>query len=91
MAKAVRDLLEAFCNVLYKVLFEAVALFVGERAAREGRMEERGEGRGEEREMRAGNKFLCIWKHHPGVSLMGTLSAPLTPCPTPLHPPLEKC
>lgn len=60
MAKAVRDLLEAFYNVLYKMLFEAVALFVEERATRVGRMEERGGGRGEEREMRAGNKLLCI-------------------------------
>ena len=31
MAKAVRDLLEAFSNVLYKMLLEAVALFMGER------------------------------------------------------------
>lgn len=91
MAKAVRDLLEAFYNVLYKMLFEAVALFMGERA-REGRMEARGGERGEkERKMRAGNKLLCIWKHHPGMSLMGTLSFhPPRPAPTPAHPPLEK-
>ena len=31
MAKAVRDLLEAFHNVLYKMLLEAVALFMEER------------------------------------------------------------
>lgn len=38
MAKAVRDLLEAFYNVLYDTMFEAVALFMGEWG---GRMEER--------------------------------------------------
>lgn len=47
MAKAVRDLLEAFYNVLYKMLFEAVALFMGERA-REGRIEARGRREGRE-------------------------------------------
>lgn len=29
MAEAVRDLLEAFYNVLYDTMFEAVALFMG--------------------------------------------------------------
>lgn len=38
MAEAVRDLLEAFYNVLYDTMFEAVALFMGEWG---GRMEER--------------------------------------------------
>lgn len=38
MAEAVRDLLEAFYNVLYDTMFEAVALFMGELG---GRMEER--------------------------------------------------
>lgn len=89
MTKAVRDLLEAFYNVLYKMLFEAVALFMGERR-REGRRGKKGVERGERREMRAGNKLLCIWKHHPGISLMGTLSQPPPPAPTPAHPPLEK-
>lgn len=38
MAKAVRDLLEAFYNVLYKMLLEAVTLFMEER----GRCGEKG-------------------------------------------------
>lgn len=41
MAKAVQDLLEAFYNVLYKMLCEAVALFM-----EEGRVEEGGGERG---------------------------------------------
>lgn len=44
MGRAVKDLLEAFYNVLYKMLFEAVALFMGERG--------RNGGKGVEREKR---------------------------------------
>lgn len=36
MAEAVRDLLEAFYNVLYDTMFEAVALFMGERGGGDG-------------------------------------------------------
>ena len=44
MAKAVRDLLEAFHNVLYKMLLEAVALFMEERGRDGGEGETEGEG-----------------------------------------------
>lgn len=50
MAKAVRDLLEAFYNVLYKMLFEAEALFMGERGRDGGQgLESGGNKRGESR------------------------------------------
>lgn len=42
MAQAVRDLLEAFYNVLYKMLFEAVAMFIGERGEEKGKRQEKG-------------------------------------------------
>lgn len=43
MTKAVRDLLEAFYNVLYDMMFEAVALFMGERGRDGGKEVEREE------------------------------------------------
>lgn len=41
MAKAVRDLLDVFYNVLYKMFVEAVALFMGERGRDGGKGAER--------------------------------------------------
>lgn len=73
MTKAVRDLLEAFYNVLYDTRFEAVALFMGARGRDGGKGMERGEPT---RELRAGNKLWCFWKHRPGRSLMGALFLP---------------
>lgn len=51
MAEAVRDLLEAFYNVLYDTMFEAVALFMGELGGVEER-ERREEGPRERAESR---------------------------------------
>lgn len=83
MAEAVRDLLEAFYNVLYDTMFEAVALFMGE-WGRGGWRKGSGERRAHERERRAGNKLWCLRKHRPGRSLMGALFLPRPasiPCP----------
>ena len=61
------------------MLFEAVALFLGKRGRDGGMGVERGE-----------QVTWCIWKHHPGMSLMGTFLPPPLPAPIPAHPPLEK-
>lgn len=70
------------------MMFEAVALFMGERGRDGGKGVERREP---PRELGAGNKLWCLWKHRPGRSVMGTLFPPRPPpAPAPAHPPPEK-
>lgn len=79
MAKAVRDLLEAFSNVLYKMLLEAVALFMGERG-RDG-----GKGGGE----RSPDNMVPL-EASSRMNLMGTFLLPQFLVPGAAHPPFEK-
>lgn len=80
MAKAVRDLLEAFYNVLLQDVVEAVALFMGKRGRgrqKDGKKNKREKGAG----VRARRSF---WKYFPRDMLtrnsLSTLHPDSHPC-----------